>query len=341
MLILSNGLCKNADEGFLKVACSLVKRIKQADKSVTVVSYERQSPLTDYFLKLNKLFLNGSLFRVIRKHKGAVLYIPFPAKTVATALRIFVLSLMQKGRLDVLLVMKSPMNTFAKALVKLSGANIVVLSKDAKEFYTRFINENKITYLKTGIDTEKFVPVTQEEAKRLKEKHGFDPDKSVILHTGHLKEGRNVAQLAKIDEKYQVLLVTSTLTKNEQDSRLKNTLQNCPNIKIIDEYIPHIEEFYQLCDAYFFPTTQACNCIDVPLSCLEAAACNKPIITTDYGEMAQFEGKEGFYFTNSFEKDHLNNLIATAIKNKSPNTRTAVLPYNWQYAVEYFSKDLL
>ncbi len=334
MLILSNGLCQNADEGFLKVACSLVKRIKRADKSVTVVSYDRQSPLTDHYLNLNKLFLNGSLYGIIKKHKGPVLYIPFPAKTVATALRIFVLSLMQRGRLDVLLVMKSPMNALAKALVKLSGANIIVLSKDAEEFYANFISADKITYIKTGIDTEKFVPAGDEQAKALKEKYGFDPDKKVVLHVGHLKEGRNVAQLAKIDEKYQVLLVTSTLTKDEQDTQLKTTLQNCPNIKIVDQYIPNIEEIYQLCDAYFFPTTTACNCIDIPLSCLEAAACNKPIITTHYGEMAQFDGKEGFYFINSFEKDDLNSLINTAIQNKCPNTRTAVLPYHWNMAVE-------
>lgn len=340
MLILSNALSQNTDEGCIKVASSLVKRIKNDHPSVTVVSYERQSPFADEHLSLNKLLISKKLFRILRKHRGNVLYIPFPAKTIATAIRVFVLSLMQKGRLDVMLVMKSQMNPMAKALVKLSGSNIIVLSKDAYDFYADFIDKSKITYLKTGVDTDKFVPVNDEQKALLKQKYGIGANKKVVLHVGHLKEGRNIAQLAKIDEKYQVLLVASTLTKDQQDANLKSSLQNCKNIKIIDKFIPNIEEIYQLCDAYIFPTTLACNCIDVPLSCLEAAACNKPIITTPFGEMAQFKGNDGFYFTESFDKEQINALIEKATTNNSP-TRQAVLPYHWQEAVEYFIKDLL
>lgn len=331
MLILSNGLCEKADEGFLKVANSLVKRIKKANPNVTVVSYERESHLTDHYLKLNKLLISGRLLSLLRSNNGSVLYIPFPAKTIATALRIFILSLMQKGRLDVILVMKSPMNHLAKALIKFSGAKIIVLSKDAQIFWADIVGENNVTYLKTGVETKKFTPVTNEQAKQLKTKYGFDSNKPVILHVGHLNQGRNIAHLKNINTDYQILLVTSTLTKDEQDTELKNQLLECKNIKIIDSYIPNIQEIYQLSDVYFFPVKEAAHCIDVPLSCMEAAACNKPIITTDYGEMAEFKGKDGFFFIENFKKDYLNNLIAQAIEANA-STRQAVLEYDWDKA---------
>lgn len=333
MLILSNGLTEVVDEGFLKVANSLVKRIKKADPTVTVVSYERKSSITDYYLSLNKLLLNRELILLIRKHNDSVLYIPFPAKTLATALRIFILSLLKRKHLKVILVMKSHMNLPARVLLMLSNADLIVLSKDAEVFYQNILPSTRVKYLKTGVDTSKFVPAQPKRMAELKEKYGFDPDRPIILHVGHLKQGRNVGELVKIDKKYQVLLVTSTLTKEERDIDLQEKLLNCPNIRIIDEYIPNIEEIYQMSDIYFFPTKVSGNCIDVPLSCMEAAACNKPVITTDYGEMKEFIGKSGFYFIDENENSDLNRLIERVLCAREHNTRDAVLEYDWNNAI--------
>ena len=332
MLILSNGLTDVVDEGYLKVANSLVKRLKAANPNITVVSYERKSAVTDHYLELNKLLLNRKLISLIKKNKGDVLYIPFPAKMIATALRIFILSLLQRGRLDVLLVMTGCMNWMAKALMKLSRANLIVLSRDMEQFYKGFVSPKRVKYIKTGVDTSRFVPVSPQTRNELKAKYGLDPNKPVILHVGHLKNSRNVGELIKIDSDYQALLVTSTLTKDEQDLDLRDRLLNASNIKILDSYIPNIEEIYQLSDLYFFPTKEKCACIDVPLSCLEAASCNLPVVTTDYGEMKAFKDKEGFYFLDSFEAYSLNEMIQKALTQKNVNTRAAVLEYDWDCA---------
>ncbi len=335
MLILSNGLTNKADEGFLKVANSLVKRIKNSNPDTFVISYERSSEIADCYLNLNKLFLNKELISEIRKKSEPILYIPFPAKSIAAALRIFILSLYSKKRVNALLVMMGDMNRFAKALIKLSGANIFVLSKSAEDFYKSFLPRQRVFYIKAGVDTQKFVPIDEQKAKELKVKYGFEPTKPVVLHVGHLKYGRNVNQLLKIDEKYQVLLVTSTLTQNEQDAELKRQLLSCSNIKIIDSYIETIEEIYQLADVYFFPTVEKGNCIDVPLSCLEAASCNKPVITTDYGEMNELAENPGFYLLKSFDKDEIDRLTEKAF-NEKQNTRKSVLAYDWDNAVLSF-----
>lgn len=333
MLILTNCLTDVVDEGCLKVANSLIKRIKRHDENVRIVSYDRNHAISNKHLCLNKFFLNKELFKTISKSKDDVLFVPFPARTLPTALRIFVLSIFCKKGLRAVMVQKEKYNTIARLLLRLSRSELVVLSKEACDFYGEFVDKKRIKYLKTGIDTKRFVPVDEEKSKELKVKYGFDENTPIVLHVGHLKYGRNIQKLLEIDKAYQVVLVCSTLTENEQDKELRRDLCNNGNIRILDGYIKNIEEIYQLSDVYFFPTTLSGNCIDVPLSCLEAAACSKPVVSTPYGEIKELLNEGGFYCIDNIDKACINELIKTAIKEKK-NPRKAVLPYDWDNAVE-------
>ncbi len=330
MMILTNGLTDIADEGFLKVANSLVKRLKQSSPGIEIVSYERQSDITDIFIYPNKFMSSKCVRDVCKKHEN-VLYVPFPTKKWVMALRVYLLSKFAK-KLDIILVLKTPIGKIGRFLLRQSGAGIIVFSKDAADFYADIVSDERVKYLKTGVDTEKFVPVSDKQAAELKLKYGFDPDKKIILHVGHLNEGRNIRTLTKISEEYQVLLVTSTLTKDESNQNLKNDLLDKPNIKIIDDYVSQIEEIYQMSDVYFFPVVESGHCIDIPLSCLEAAACGKPVITTAYGEMRQLIGREGIYLIEDFSAAAVNRAIADAIGGGS-FSGASVSDYDWKHAV--------
>ncbi|MBE6622772.1 MAG: glycosyltransferase family 4 protein [Ruminococcaceae bacterium] len=333
MLILSNSLTQSADEGSLKLASSLVKRIKNKyPENTYIVSFEREFPQGDEHLSLNKLHISRRLISLIKKQK--VLYIPFPAPTTSMAVRIFLLSLFARRGLRVMMIRQYPMNRAAQALLRFSGAELVVFSKKACDYYSPIVN-GRVQYLKTGVDTEKFKPVSAQKARELKIKYGFDPESPIVLHVGHMKEGRNVAELTKIDKKYQVLLVVSTLSKERQNPELRERLLKHPNIRIMEGYIPCIEEIYQMCDVYFFPVKQMGHCIDVPLSCLEAAACNKPIITTDYGEMAEFAGINGISFIDEINENTINENIEKLLQQKDLNIRDSVLNYDFDKAIEY------
>lgn len=336
MLILSNCLTEKNDEGCLKVANSLITRLKKNRDDVEVVSYERRSPVTDKFIKPNK-FLSSKCVRDLCKKHEEVLYIPFPTKKWVMAMRVYLLSKFSK-RISVILVLKTPIGLLGRFLLKNSEANIVVFSRDAADFYSGIVGSGRVTYLKTGVDTKKFTPVSNEYAAELKKKYGFDSNKKIVLHVGHLNEGRNIRHLMKISDYYQVLLVTSTLTKEEADQNLKQELLAKPNISIIDQYVPHIEELYQLSDVYFFPVLESGHCIDVSLSCLEAASCGKPVVTTPYGEMRQLIGREGFYLLRDFSTETINNAIKAAIIAEN-YSGTAVMDYDWDNAILHFSKS--
>ncbi len=338
MLILTNCLTDVTDEGCLKLSNSLIKRIKAKDNDTVVLSYDRSHALSDEHFDTNKLLLNRNLIKKIRQHKNRLLYIPFPANTLPTALRIFILSFFAKRSIDTVLVMKGEYGFLAKLLLKMSKSNIVVFSKDSYDFYRSFLKEKKLIYLTAGVDTQRFCPVSVEKKALLKEKYGFDKDRPVVLHVGHLNSGRNVQKLLDIDQKYQVVLVCSTLTKDEQDIKLKEELSKRDNIKIIETYIEHIEEVYALADVYFFPTQESGRCIDIPLSCMEAAACSTPVVATTYGELRQVVHTDGFYQIDKLERDEINRLIDLAI-NEHKDPRPTVLSYDWDKAVNHILQE--
>lgn len=326
MLILTNSLSDIPDEGALNAATNLVARIRQLDPAVKILSYDRDNLLRDQHLKLNKLLLNPQLFRLLRQEEN-LLYIPFPTRSLPMAVRTFLLSRFVTGKIRVLLTMTRPVGPVSGFLLRCSGAEFAVLSRDTWAAFREFLPENRVVRIKTGVDTEKFTPVTADEARELKVKYGIHPDRPVVLHVGHLKRGRNVAALTKFSKDFQLLLVVSTHTMREND--LRQELLRAGNIRILDTYMPNIQELYQLADVYFFPVEQPGNCIDVPLSCLEAAACGKPVVTTDYGEMKEFSEKPGFFFLKSWEEKEIARVLSAALKEEPSLTRAAAEAYDW------------
>lgn len=336
MIILSDCLTEKVDEGCLKVANSLTKRIKSAYPATTVISYERRPKQSDLHMKLNKLFLNYSLLSLINKRKESVLYIPFASNTKASAIRTWILSCVAKRGLKVIFVLRFPMDKITKLFLRMSKAEIIALSKESYQFYKQEIGSNT-TYLKTGIDTIQFTPVSKEKREILREKYNVSPGQKVLLHVGHLKNGRNVDKLLNVDEKYHVFLVVSSVTESEKDAELREKLMARSNTTIIDDYLEHIEEIYQIADVYFFPVQESENCIDVPLSVLEAAACNLPIVTTDYGELKAFKGEEGFCFISTFDAETINEAINRMSECQECNNRRVVLEYDWDTSIKHLA----
>lgn len=333
MIILSDCLTEKMDEGCLKVANSLTQRMKARYPETTVVSYKRKPVQSDIHLQLNKLFLNGSLVSLIRKKQEPVLYIPFASNTLASILRACILSLFGRQKIYVLFALRHPMNHLAMALLKYSHANVVVLSRKSYDYYKRIIGD-KIIYLRTGVDLQRFSRVDGETRERLRDKYAVDKNADVVLHVGHLHGGRNVQALCDIPEDKQVILVVSSVS--EQDEELKRRLESRKNIRIIEEYLPDIQEMYQLADVYLFPVSKEENSIDVPLSVLEAAGCGLPVVTTRYGELCEFINKQGFYFMDTVIRECMNQQIDKALMERL-EPHDLVLAYDWENSLHYLN----
>lgn len=336
MIILTNCLTETADEGALKVANSLVRRIREQSPDVKVISYERQTRCSDIHLSLNKLMLNPKLLAYLWHSKEDVLYIPFPARMLPISWRVFVLSLFVRRRLKVVSIMQRRISRPAGLLLRMSKAEIFSLSKESWEACQSVVGE-RAKRLKAGVDTKRFVPAAAEKRAELRRKYNIPQERTVVLHVGHMNEGRNIQQFLKLDEKYFGLIVISTFTGKEQDLALRRRLEACENIRIIDSFLPNIEEIYQLSDVYLFPVANTGSCIDAPLSAFEAASCGIPVVHTAYGALTELCGADGFYRIGSFDSEHLNQRIADAVSERK-NPRDGVLGYDWGRAMDCLCK---
>lgn len=333
MTILTNCLTDTADEGSVKVAASLAKRLKQLYPDTKLISYGKNHPLCDHHLSIqNKLMLSGRLMRLLRHRRDTVLYLPLPARFLTTAARTFVVSVFARRRVLLLLPMRSPkIGRMARLLMRLSGARLIVLSNGLRQEYEKLF-PGRVAYVRAGVDTQIFMP-EPESRLRLRAKYSVPEDKPVVLHVGHLKEGRNVGTLLSLDERFYVVLVASTCTAHERDEALRQSLADRGNITIIDDFIPDIQEVYRMADVYYFPVEHEKHCISAPLSVLEAAACGLPVVCTRFSELKQLEGEEGFYFIDSFDPVPLNALIDRAIRD-GVSGRASALRYDWPLAAQ-------
>ena len=331
MIVLTNNLTDRPDEGNLKVTSSLIKRLKAFYPQTEIVTYQNRHQLGDCHMNVTNLMLSADLMKHIRRKKESVLYCAAPARMLFAAIRTFVVSFYARGRVAVILTMYiSEISAIPKGLMKLSRAKIIVLCKDMCREYRRQF-KNDVFYVKAGIDTKKYTTVDLAAKKMLRRKYGVPEDKPVVLHVGHLQEGRNIRTLLSLDESIHVVLVTSTYEYDRRDMLLREALTKRRNITLIEDYVADIQEIYQMSDVYFFPVMNEKNCISVPLSVLEAAACNLPVVCTEFGELKQFKGNDGFFFIDSFEPENINHLVKNALQSKA-DTRSCVLEYDWEQA---------
>jgi glycosyltransferase involved in cell wall biosynthesis len=185
-----------------------------------------------------------------------------------------------------------------------------------------------VHFLPSGVDTDRFAPVTQDQKMKLRQRYGIHKKAFVILHVGHINRNRNVQLLISIAQEgyIQVIMVGSTSTS--QDEGLVEELMQA-QVRVFREYLPHVEEIYQLADLYFFPVMSEDAAIGVPLSVLEAMACNLTVITTRFGGLPLMFKEEGglFYFDH---EDDLPELIARVKGFQRCSTRKMVEPYDWK-----------
>jgi len=177
----------------------------------------------------------------------------------------------------------------------------------------------------SGVDLERFHPITEERKLGLWSKYGVDADKFAILHVGH--RNRNIQILKELQrDNNKVLVVGSTST--EQDEDLVDELR-IAGVRVVTTYLQNIDEIYQLSDCYVFPVTSETASIEVPLSVLEAMACNLPVVTTRYGGLStMFNGEGNELFFVEKLKD-LSNKVEKVKKFNHSETRRMIEPYSW------------
>ncbi len=152
--------------------------------------------------------------------------------------------------------------------------------------------------LSIGINKMKFHPaVNADEKSALRKKYGFTDDMPLVIHVGHLSQGRGLEDFTHLPkERFQRLVVASGMFNGDEVERALAE----DGVTILKEYLPDVSEVYRMADVYLFPTKSAEFVISVPLSVMEALSCGIPVVAYDKvaGIRMLKEHTDSIYYVN-------------------------------------------
>lgn len=188
-------------------------------------------------------------------------------------------------------------------------------------------------FVPLGVDVERFTPPTPDKKRALRRKYGFDEEEFIVLHVGHMVEGRNLRALGPVQDKGSRVVIAAS-TRFAHDAHLADDLK-AHGMTLLAEYSSHIEEIYQLADCYVFPTMSEKSCISQPLSVLEAMACNLPVVTIRFGGLPDLFPSEGgglFYADSTLEIAAKTEYVRDNLRHIHTRTREMVERYSWEWS---------
>lgn len=326
IILLSELFVPPYDEGMKAAALNLLKGVKYYVDCIGLGPCSDKNGLVKA-VSINKLLYSRSLRKELNRYKpSCIFYIPEASATVNSFIRNRILHFISNGaNIAMIALQNREYSLLEKKIIKRINVGKLFIPSIymSKELENIGIVTN---ILPLGVDTDKFIPVSIEKKKELREKYDINQENYIILHVGHLRESRNVKIFLDLTKQQgiQLLLVGSTSTP--QENVLKEELRKA-GIIIIDRFISEINELYQLADCYVFPVIRKDAAIEFPLSVLEAMACNLPILTTPFGSLPEhFPPAEDFrYFTTTKELK----IELLRIQGIVAKTRERVKSFSW------------
>jgi glycosyltransferase involved in cell wall biosynthesis len=279
------------DEGIKKTAYNLWLELGKKYELLAICrhGFEKENL---HIVNTNALYFSAEVKSLIKNFKpDALVYLPFQSSTFASYLRLKVLAAFAKKARPVFIALQpKPLKKWQQGFVKFIKPKMALTpSPTLKQFWDTIEVPNKIIPLLTDLTI--FKPIGDITTKeKLRKKYSLPVEATVISHMGHLNEGRNLQTLIPLQQAgFQVVILGSSSTPTDAvgTKSIKNTLL-ASGIIIIDRFIKHIEEMYQLSDIYIFPVVKKNSSIGMPLSILEARACGIPVITTNYGSIQTY-----------------------------------------------------
>jgi glycosyltransferase involved in cell wall biosynthesis len=309
----------NSDEGMKLVAQNLANKLSETQNL--------------FRLDIHKA-LSLSVLREIRRFRPDILhYVSGPSPISFILLRTLLVNSQLQSRKKIKTVMSAtqpwlPFNS--GSFLKYLKPDLLLSQSSQQKSYFETLGFN-VKYLPNGVDLSRFKPVTDVKKQELRAKYGLSDRKHILLHVGSVRERRGLdvmKSIAKLKD-WTVLIIGTTSSPLEKQFCSELVDEGC---LVWREYIPEIHEIYQLSDVYAFPVENELGCIELPLSVLEAMACNLLVMTTKYGGFPElFTEGEGFYFVNN--RNEMPEKLKTIFNEKTSaaiQTRKKVSSLSWE-----------
>lgn len=339
LLYFSEALVPPFDEGIKKAALSLLRELRVSHEVLALTSRGPGIPEDGVRrIHANRLLASRGLRNEVRAFQPEqVLYFPTACATLFSFVRARMLALY--AGIPVAMIASQPRrySRLDLMIIPFLRSGPIWAQGRATAEPLRALGCD-VRMLPPAVDTERFVPVDEAARKALRAQYGIAQDAWVVLHVGHLLPNRNVPLLAALQAQTDAQVVAVGSTAFGADESLIRTLRDA-GVLVMDRYLPRVEEMYQLADCYVFPVRSAMGSIEIPLSVLEAMACNLPVVSTRFGELpALFPEGDGIRYFDT-EADMIARVQET--RRCGPfRARERVQPYTWAAAARSVAPEI-
>jgi glycosyltransferase involved in cell wall biosynthesis len=296
------------------------------------------------FLNPRGLFKNRTINNIRIFHPEIIHYLHGP--TIRSLILLKVAKCFSRSKPKTIVSATRPyFSRFSKWVVPLFKPDLVLTQSIRFE---NFFKEKGclVEFLPNGVNCDKFAPASEKEKSKLRKRFHLPEHMKIVLHVGHIKANRNLKIFKEIQKIENIKVVIVGSITETTDERLKADLQKA-GIKVFQEFYNDISQFYKMADLYIFPLEDAGNkiptsynqlgAIDLPLSVLEAMACNLPVISTTFGALTRiFDAGDGLLFYNT--NVEVLEAINSALANENSNTRQKVMPYKWGRVIKQLER---
>ncbi len=332
ILLASEEVTAQPEEGLLAFTMHLCRYLDRlGELTVLHAVGSPEESLRSHRILSNKVLLSGPLMRFFRKeHFDVVLYIPSSGLTGFGLGRSLLLGYIARSPTMLIALQERSVGALHRA-ISLLGHPELILSP-VKGLTTKLARLGFNTgFIMPGYDDSLFQPVDTGVKRRLRYKYGLPQDRYIVLHVGHVRESRNMQAFLRYREWGKN--IQPVIKAGEHDPAWRDRLRRA-GVIVIDEYIDQVQEFYQAADCYLFPVLCPRGALEFPLSVIEAAACNLPVLTTRFGALPDvIPEKNGIlYLENTSDIPR----YLLKIKELKVNTVEAVRELSWESVFERY-----
>jgi glycosyltransferase involved in cell wall biosynthesis len=264
------------------------------------------------------------------RHRPAVVFYVFPA-TVFAMLRARLFSILSRGA-RVVIVSPQPARRrrWSGPLARMLWPALVMVDSQAELQAAQRVSGRAARFM-MGVDTRRFRPAAADEKRVLRKRWGLPAEGRIVLHVGHLKRSRNLGVMIELARRPGVVpVMLASALRSPESEPLRADLARA-GVLVLDGYQADIEDLYRAADCYVFPVRSHLGAVAMPLSVLEALACDVPVATTRFGVLPElFAGVPGVIFGDSDPE-----LVAAVerLLEEPQTTSHLVEKYSWEAAV--------
>jgi len=259
----------------------------------------------------------------------AVLYVPDALLDRYTLLRCGLLRCAAGGvPTGMVTLMPGAVDLAVRAMLRLWRPDVVFAVTDSEaDLYRR--HGVRLRPFPPAVDAQRFRPAADgHEKQALRRKYGLPENGALGLHVGHFRRTRNIEWLAGLEMPAGARLLVVGRRSRPGEEDMTDVLRQRGAI-MLDTFLPNIEEVYRAADLYLFAVEHERSAIGMPLSVLEAMACNLPVVSTPFGGLVRwFDGVPGVHFARTPEE--FQEAVVRALAGPAPETRRAVEGHTWE-----------